>query len=89
MRRISQMEWIPAKEYIYQIGKLGKMIKMINPKTREGSTTCPVYPTEPGEPIQYARNISEEKEATKQTHRKWMKNLKGEVNLHYVEKVYD
>jgi hypothetical protein len=52
--QIRQNEWRSAKNHYMRIGKYGNIANMINSKDRSGPTACKTFPTDPGNPIQYA-----------------------------------
>jgi len=87
--QIRQNEWRSAKNHYMRIGKYGNIANMINSKDQSGPTACKTFPTDPGNPIQYAVSDHERKEATILTHTAWVSDPPGNQNCHFLDLVKD
>jgi len=87
--KIAREQWKKAKEYQIKIGKHGNFIKMINPKVMQNPVANSTFPTVPEDPIWFACNREEQKEATNQMHTWWMEDPLRNVNCHFFTSVTD
>jgi hypothetical protein len=62
---------------------------MINPKNRSGPTASKIFPSKPNEPVRYAINDTEQKEASLITHERWMNDPPGSKNCHFIDATTD
>lgn len=84
-QHLRQDEWINSKNHAICIGKIGAIVRMMNPKSRKGPIASKIYPAKPNEPVRRAVNDRERKEATLLTHQMWMDNPPGLKNCHFIE----
>jgi hypothetical protein len=87
--RIRQNECRSAKNHYICIGKVGNIANMINAKSHSGPTASKFFPSKPGEPVRYATNDGERKEASIFTHSAWMADPHGSQNCHFLDIVKD
>jgi len=89
IQHVRQQEWINSKNYLINIGKFGSIAHMIDPKNRSGPTASKIFPSKPNEPVRYAINDTDRKEASLITHEIWMNDPPGSKNCHFIDTTID